>query len=372
MHTSIGGYEMKNEVSQRREGKVLFEPPEPLFPDDLPPNRPRKILLRIAGLIMLICIALVVWAVAASASDEDNSADSFPTESVSEGESGENATQQTETERATSNSETETQRESETRINTETEESETGGEVETEVETKPPIDVIESDLSLAERGDAYIVNYTDKAVDITGLLDRGFTDTIEKNSPAPVVMILHTHTSESYYNSKSEYLDGVISVGDALTRRLNSLGVTTLHCTVIHDGGEKNAYISARETIETMLKIYPSIEYVIDLHRMELETDGYPIKTVSGQGMAQVRLTVSADSAGWQENMSLALSLRRRLNEGETRLCLPPVLSSSRYNSDLAPYYLMVDIGAKGNTLNEALLAAERLARAIGEAIVKK
>jgi stage II sporulation protein P len=93
-------------------------------------------------------------------------------------------------------------------------------------------------------------------------------------------MILHTHTSEAYAGVRSEYLDGVISVGDALTQRLNVLGLTAIHCTVIHDGGEGNAYISARETIEMMLRVYPSIKYVIDLHRMELEYDGVPIKTV--------------------------------------------------------------------------------------------
>lgn len=364
---------MKNEVSQRREGRVLFEPPEPLFPDP-PPDRPRKILIRIAGFVMLVCIALVVWAVAASASGESESTETIPTETItekaSEEVSEEGNAQLTDTESVTEYEAGETQSESELIENSDTEESEREGE--SEKETQPLDEVIESDMSLAERGDAYIVNYTDKAVDISGLLDRGFAGSVEKNGITPAVMILHTHTSESYYNSENEYLDGVISVGDALTRRLNSLGLTTLHCTVIHDGGESNAYVSARETIETMLKIYPTIKYVIDLHRMELESGDIPIKTISPEGLAQMRLTVSADSLGWQENMSLALSLRRSLNEGGARLCLPPVLSSSRYNSDLAQYYLMVDIGATGNTLDEAILAAERLARALYNTVIKK
>ena len=361
---------MKNEVTQRGEGGVLYEPPEPLFPD-MPPNRHRKILMRFAAFVMLICIVLVVWAVAVYAIGDENGSEERPTESVTEKEDAESDTSHTETESATE-SVTEEQEESESTENHDTGSIETESKPETEGENTPAAEIIESDLSLAERGDSYIVNYTDKAVDIAGLLDRGFADLTEKDSSAPVVMILHTHTSESYRNSKSEYIDGVIFVGDTLTRKLNAMGLTTLHCTVIHDGGEVNAYISARETIETMLKIYPSIKYIIDLHRMELEVDDIPVKTVSREGLAQIRLTVSADSSDWQENLSLALSLRQRLNEGDARICLPPVLSASRYNSDLAEHYLMIDIGATGNTVNEACMAAERLAGVIYNTIVTK
>jgi hypothetical protein len=83
-----------------------------------------------------------------------------------------------------------------------------------------------------------------------------------------------------------------------------------------------------------------------------------------------MRLTVSADSPGWQENLSLALTLRQRLNEDGARICMPPMISPSRYNSDLSRYYLMVDIGSSGNSVREARLAAERLARALFDTLV--
>lgn len=362
---------MKNEIEKRRENKVLFEPSEPLFPD-LPP-RPSKIMLRIVAGAILLVIALVVWGLAVSANGEDNedlgisdilteletrAEDTCLEESWLPLESDYNGEPTDEITHTETPTEKETEKEPE--------------ETEPEDQAPPTDEVIETDLSLAERGNAYIVNYTDKAVEVSELLDRGFVDVEEKNSPAPLVMILHTHTSEAYHGSKNAYLDGVISAGALLNQKLNSLGLTAIHCTVIHDGGEGNAYIAARDTIETMLKIYPSIKYVIDLHRMDLESDGIPVKTVSEEGMAQIRLTVSADSAGWQESLSLALSLREKLNDGGTRLCMPPTLSPSRYNSDMSKYYLMVDIGATGNTAREAILAAERLARAIYDTVISK
>lgn len=363
---------MKNEIEQRREGKVLYEPPEPLFPD-LPP-RPSKIMLRLAAGTMLLVIALVVWGLTVSANGEDND-DSSDSDSQTAQESyGEDTYAQEsefplESENYSEPPDEITQTESPENEETE---KETEEGLETESQPLASDEVIETDLSLAERGNAYIVNYTDKAVEVSELLDRGFVNVEEKNSPAPLVMILHTHTSEAYHGSKNAYLDGVISVGTVLNQRLNSLGLTAIHCTVIHDGGEGNAYIAARDTIETMIKIYPSIKYVIDLHRMELESDGVPVKTVSEDGMAQIRLTVSADSTGWQESLSLALSLREKLNDGGTRLCMPPTLSPSRYNSDMSKYYLMVDMGAAGNTVREATMAAERLARAIYDTVVSK
>lgn len=350
---------MKNEISERREGSVLYEPPEPLF-QNLPPVRLLK-LRRAVAFAILVCVIAFVCIVAISAS----------------GGGGEEGTTGPLYEfwatEAPDVQQNENQSESLSESVEEISEVETEAEIEeTESPVPPTVEFVESDLSLAERGDSYIINYTDRAVEISELLDRGFVDCEEAGGAAPSVMILHTHTSEAYLGSRSEYLDGVISVGDALSRRLNSLGLTTLHCTVIHDGGEGNAYIAARETIETMLRVYPSIKYVIDLHRMDLELDGIPVKALSNIGAAQIRLTVSADGGGWQENLSLALSLRERLNADDTRICMPPTLSPSRYNSDLSTYYLMVDVGATGNTAREATLAAERLAVALCDTVLKK
>ncbi len=358
---------MKNEVSERREGRVLYEPPEPLFPD-LPPRR-SKILVRAAACVILACVVLGIWMLAVSADEKNEDTGRTQTEEKTE-------QPQEESEKPALDTESEEETESSHQTERQTESNEETASLETESDTQeteaPTTNAIESDLSLAERGDAYIVNYTDNAVEIAELLDRGFVDSEKKNSPAPVVMVLHTHTSEGYFGGNNVYLDGVISVGDILSRRLNELGLTTLHCTVIHDQGENNAYTGARETIETMLKIYPSIKYVIDLHRMELESNGAPIKTVSKEGTAQIRLTVSADCRGWQENLSLALSLRKKLNENGARVCMPPTLSPSRYNSDLPRYYMMVDVGATGNTVREAEAAADKLAEALADTILKK
>ncbi len=355
---------MKKELSKVRESRVLFESPEPLF-GDMPPRR--KLLPRLLAFCILLGLIIGLWALTASGAWEGGGSESreqenteAPTEKATEGNSENHLITEPETENETEN---ETESISETKSEP---------EPAPEIETMPP--VREVDMSELERGDEYVVSYTDKLPDIKGLLDRGFVGEESAGSPAPLIMIIHTHTSEQYIKNATPF-GGVAAVGDALSARLNALGLNTLHCTVIHDGGKGNAYLEARKTIKTMLKIYPSIKYVIDLHRMELELDGAPVKAVSGEkdGSAQIRLTVSADSGrNWQESLSLALSLRQSLNRDGARLCMPTVISQSRYNSDLSEYYIMADIGASGNSVSEARAAALRLANAIADTILKK
>ncbi len=358
---------MKNELSERKESGVLFEPPEPLF-GELPLRR--RIVPRVLVFCILLGIVIGLWAVAVSGENEETQGNGEPpnTESYAESE-WESATHTYSGEATEAESESAAERETEMETQTEKE-----GSSEKVTETESSAEICELDMSEAEKGDGYAVSYTDKLYDAAGLLDRGFPEKEQAGASAPVILVLHTHTSEEYTKSAAP-LNGVAAVGDALCSKLNLLGLGTVHCAVIHDGKSTNAYSEARETIKTMLKIYPSITYVIDLHRMELAIDGQTVKTVSGctDGAAQIRLTVSADAGlDWQESLSLALELRQSLNRGGARICMPTVISQSRYNSDLARYYIMADIGASGNTVSEAKAAAVRLAQALADVLLKK
>ena len=245
-----------------------------------------------------------------------------------------------------------------------------------EPETVPPEqndrEAVELDMSEAEKGNGYIINYSGIAVDAEGILEMGFQNAKYSYSERPVVLILHTHTSECYYDAdKSDPLHtlthSVVAVGERLAEELNSRGISTVHCTVIHDG-KGSPYTNARETIKMMLDIYPTVEYIIDLHRAELYDDtGRAVKAVSPTGEGQIKLTVSSDGRKARDSLALALSLRRSLNENGRRLCMPVVFTDNIYNADLSPYYLKIDIGSVGNNAAEAIGSAENLAEAIAK-----
>lgn len=234
-----------------------------------------------------------------------------------------------------------------------------------------------TDVSSLELGEGYVVNYTSKPLDVDGLLDRGFIFSAPVGSKAPVVMVIHTHTSEQYASQADTdryKLNSVVAAGERIAAVLNARGLAALHCTVIHDGDGGNAYLNARDTIKMMLEIYPTVKYVIDVHRMVLtDSEGNEMRTMTtSDGAAQIRLTVSADikrEGAWQDDASLALELRGELNDDGQRVCAPVVVSHGGYNGDLCRFFIMADIGSSQNTVTEAMLAANKFAMAFADVV---
>ena len=362
---------MKKELCQREETGVLLTPD--LFDiSEIKWSRRRlqKIFLSAVLAVAVTAVVVIVAMVFFGESDGVGQGGSVG------GENGQNGVIIPDTESEQENvieNETEgkgTERESE---GTEREEVESA--IESESEKNEPPSLLVKDLSEKDRGDGFVVNFTEEKIDISALLDRGFVDFEVSGNQAPTVMIIHTHTSEEYERG-SDFFNGplsVVSVGDVITDELNRAGLGAIHCTVIHDSGNRNAYLEARDTINTMLKIYPSIKYVIDVHRMIISENGIPIKTLSVSGAAQVRLSISAengDIGDWRESLSLALSVRSEMNK-EDGICMPIVITGGGYNSDLSVYHLVAEIGTDRNNVEEAILAGRVFARAIAETVLE-
>lgn len=202
----------------------------------------------------------------------------------------------------------------------------------------------------------------------------------------PKVLILHTHTTESYtqtddeqYEESSDYrtLDeryNMISIGDHLAQLLEEAGIAVVHDRSVHDDPSYNgSYTDARASIERYLEQYPSIELVLDIHRDAADTDAGQLSTfaaVDGEAAAQLMLVVGTDSGGlehpdWQENLALALKLQTVLEKNNPGICRDIALRSQRFNQDLCPGALLVEVGAAGDTRAQALTAVEALAQGI-------
>lgn len=238
---------------------------------------------------------------------------------------------------------------------------------------------VEKDISEVDRGNAYIVNDTGKAINVAEMLSRGFEDPGDIKPGVPVVLIVHSETMDKYIDEEHPELAfdvrgvrGVVSVGEYIAAKLNRMGITTVHCAAIHVG--VGAEGDTADTVRTMLKIYPTVKYVIDIGRQELAGEGGEVvKTVANDPVraAQIRLSVSlwGDGDGREDNMLLALELRDTMNRGGKHLCAPILLTQSQYNSALSRYYLKVDVGATGNTTTEALAAGEYFAEVFANVI---
>lgn len=258
------------------------------------------------------------------------------------------------------------------------------------VEPTPPhvpagaVPICDADLSAAHLGNGYINHETAHLPDTETLLSQDLSSAV---SSEPLVLILHTHTRESYSAAGQGYLEGeigdltysddpakgVLAVGETLARTLKEKGVTAIHCTVTHDEPTlAGSYARAFESIRFFLEMYPSIRYVIDLHRDSvLSADGEYLRAVcetEDGRCAQVMAVVGSgemSDARMQGNLALAQQLRVRLNGEFPTLCRPTVLRDATYNQELAPYSLLLEIGTGGNSVEEAC----RSAALVGEAL---
>ncbi len=195
----------------------------------------------------------------------------------------------------------------------------------------------------------------------------------------PIVLIYHTHGTEGYAEEgKTSYAKknlprstdtskNVVAVGEALAQTLVSLGVPTYHCKTMFDKGDYNhAYQNSRAGVDEILKQYPSIRYIFDLHRDALSGDGVTYKVLTydeSTPIAQVMLVVGTDSAGadhgnWRENFAFAVDVQYLMTKRLSNIMRPICIKNSSYSQELSPRAMLIEIGTCVNTLSEAKEAA--------------
>lgn len=243
----------------------------------------------------------------------------------------------------------------------------------------PPVSPTEPTLPRYTGEEAPALYYAcNRQPDVEALLEQPLT--WELSGEAPTVLILHTHATESYtragegYQETTQYrtLDenyNMLSLGAYVAEALTAAGIPAVQDRTLHDHPSYNgSYVHARETLRTLLAEYPTIRLVLDLHRDAVEVSYGQLHTRwdSPEGTAaQLMLVQGTNFDGWEENLSLGLKLCAQLERQAPGITRPLQLRSQRFNQDLCPGTLLVEIGAAGNTHQEALRAAEQLVNAI-------
>lgn len=238
----------------------------------------------------------------------------------------------------------------------------------------------ESDVSFVE------MNYSAKRTpDIEGLLTRSLDWDLTSDEPS--VLIFHTHGTEAFTPCEDHSYEEVggayrttddqcnmLALGDELARLLNEAGIYAVQDRTYYDYPDYTiSYDTARTGLQEQLKKYPTVKLVIDLHRDSDElSDGTQWATkavINGEKSAQVMLVMGTDTyythPEWETNLSIALKLQaimEKNHEGSTR---PLDLRRQRFNQDLSSGAIIAEIGAAGNTYEEARNGVSALAEAI-------
>ena len=99
------------------------------------------------------------------------------------------------------------------------------------------------------------------------------------------------------------------------------------------------------------------------------------VSSIDGVGTAaQLTLVVGSDGSGlphpnWMENLKLAVALQEDLLTSYPTLMRPILLRNSRYNQHATTGSLLVEVGAAGNSPEEAALAGRLFAQRMVEVL---
>lgn len=237
-------------------------------------------------------------------------------------------------------------------------------------------------------GRVYISNSTDYTLDPQELTE---TFAAEMSGEGPQVLILHSHGSEGYTPPAGEEVVwsgnlrttdsryNVVGVGDAMAEVFSAAGISVIHDRTLYDYPSYNeAYDRSLAAIQSYLAQYPSIRFILDVHRDAIEdADGNQYKVVSSveEGTsAQLTLVVGSDGGGlshpnWKENLKLAVALQDNILQEYPTLMRPLLLRNSRYNQHATTGSLLVEVGAAGNSPEEAALAGRLFAERMVEVL---
>jgi len=207
--------------------------------------------------------------------------------------------------------------------------------------------------------------------DIGKLLSRPLEWNLKENPPS--VLILHTHTTEGYAETPgwrtTEESGNMVAIGDIVADGLTEQGIGVLHDRKLHDYPSYNgAYVRTRKSLAEYLRQYPSIRLVLDLHRDAAGEGSRQMRTqatVAGEPSAQLMIVIGTNYDTYEENLSLGLKLHVQLERMYPGITRPLQLRAARFNQDLCPGALLIEIGAAGNTQQEARRAAEALTQAL-------
>lgn len=198
-----------------------------------------------------------------------------------------------------------------------------------------------------------------------------------KNTGEPQVLIYHTHATESYLPSTSgnyhttKEANTVREVGDVLEQTLESKGISVIHDKTIHDNPSYDAsYDRSYDTVEAILKKYPSIELIIDLHRDAVAGSGSgPTESVNGQTCASYFYVLGSAADNYETNRAFLNKLNREAEvnfDGYTGNLLD---RPYRYNQDLCEKGMLIEMGNNRNHISDVRRCAEVFGQILAEVL---
>lgn len=215
--------------------------------------------------------------------------------------------------------------------------------------------------------------------------------TIDLNGE-PQVLIMHTHTTESFEPYERDFYDNSFSyrttdpskntvmIGEEIKKGLTKAGINTIHDTTIHDYPSYNgSYERSEQTVKSYLEQYPSIKIVLDIHRDALESNNnliQPVANINGKKAAQIMIISGCDDGtmgmpNYLQNFRLASLFQQQLEQDWSGLTRPVLFDYRKYNQHLTTGSLLIEVGSHGNTLDQVKYSGELIGKSLAKALLE-
>ena len=199
-----------------------------------------------------------------------------------------------------------------------------------------------------------------------------------KLSKKPLVIIYHTHSSESYMPYKAsnyhrEKEKGTVrDVGSVVKKTLEKKGIRVIHDKTLHDRPSYNeSYNRSLETITALRKKYPSADYIIDLHRdaapSSVSEGKYTV--IDGKRVAKFSLVVGQQNENYVELYDYAKKVSEKAEGMYSGFGSSIIERNYRYNEYISNRSLLLEIGNNRNTIEEARLCGRYFAEVLASII---
>lgn len=262
------------------------------------------------------------------------------------------------------------------------------------------IEEIETSSEISEQGNlndkGYVVNHF-YTIDSTTMIYDGELDAqkflakdmrIDTKKEGPKILIFHTHSQEEFADSvKGDSNTSVVGMGAYLAKRLNEKGIETIHHEGVYDlvNGKldrSKAYELSEIGVKEILKQYPTIEVVIDLHRDGVREDLHLVTDVNGKQTAKImffnglsRTKTNGDidylyNPYIQDNLAFSFQMQLEAEKMYPGLTRKIYLKGYRYSLHMMPKSLLIEAGAQTNTVAEMKNTMDLLANILCEVLL--
>ena len=138
------------------------------------------------------------------------------------------------------------------------------------------------------------------------------------------------------------------------------------------------SYTRSLETVTKLLKKNKDTQIVFDIHRDAIGSNSNyaPTTEINGEKVAQLMFVIGTNDGGgkhpnWKNNLKFAIKVQEKANEMYPGLFRNINLRSATFNQKVTDAASIIEVGATGNTLEEACSSMKYLAKVL-DAVLKE